>query len=89
MEEKKVEIGDPIIVRGVTLVPVIEQSLNYWYGKNPVSFFGVKQPVAIIVVSASGKRAYRASGEEVSLAQLIQEIPGIGELLEVNHDAPR
>jgi len=82
MEKKEVEIGNPVKVAGVTLIPVAEVSLNYWGGKGSNSFFGVKQPVNVVVVSPSVKRAFRITGEEVSLDQLIQEVPGIKEILE-------
>jgi uncharacterized spore protein YtfJ len=82
MEKKEVEIGNPMTIGGVTLIPVIELSLNYWHGGGRFSCFGIKQPVSVVVVSSSGKRAFRASGEEVSLDQLIQETPGIKEVLE-------
>ncbi len=82
MEKKEVEIGNPMTIAGVTLIPVIEFSLNYWHGEGRFSCFVIKQPVSIVVVSSSGKRAFRASGEEVPLGQFIQETPGIKEVLE-------
>jgi len=82
MEKKKVEIGNPVTVAGVTLIPVIKVSLNYWRSNGSVSFWGVKQPIGLVVVSSSARRAFRITGEEVPLDQLIQEVPGIKELLE-------
>jgi uncharacterized spore protein YtfJ len=82
MEKKKVIIGNPIAVGAVTLIPVAEVSLNHWCGNGSISFFGVKQPVRVIVVSPAAKRAFRITGEEVSLDQLLQEAPGIREVLE-------
>jgi hypothetical protein len=66
----------------VTLIPVTKVSLNYWRGKQGVSFFGFKQPVTVVVVSPTEKRAFRVTGEEVPLDQLIQEAPSIKEILE-------
>jgi hypothetical protein len=51
--------------------------MNRWQGKKGVSVFGTKQPVAIVIASPTGKRAFRVSGEEVPLEQLVREIPGI------------
>jgi uncharacterized spore protein YtfJ len=42
----------------------------------------MKQPVAVVAISVSGKRAFRVTGEEVSMEELIQEVPGIKETLE-------
>jgi len=82
MEKKEVKIGNPVTVAGVTLIPVVKVSLNYWRGNGSVSFFGAKQPIGVVVVSPSAKRAFRITGEEVPLDQLIQEVPGIKEVLE-------
>lgn len=82
MEEKEVEISNPVTIGEVTLIPVVSASLNYWHGKRGLFFFGVKQPLNVLVVSPSGKKALGISGEEVSLDQLIQEVPAIKDLLE-------
>lgn len=82
MEKKKIEIGSPVAVRGVTLIPVIKVSLNSWHHKSGISFFGVKQLLSVAVVSPSEKKAFRVTGEEVPLEQLIQEVPDIKELLD-------
>jgi len=82
MEKKEVGIGNPVTIAGVTLIPVTKVSLNYWHSNKGISFFSVKRPVGVIVVSPSEKRAFRISGEEVSLDELIQEVPGIKEILD-------
>lgn len=82
MEKKEVGLGIPVAVAGVTLIPVTEVLLNYWHGNGGISFFGVKQPIGVVVVSQSTKRAFRVSGEEVPLDQLIQEAPAVKEILE-------
>jgi len=82
MEKEEVEIGNPVTAAGVTLIPVIKVSLNYWRRNGSLSFFGVKQPIGMVLVSPSGKRAFRITGEEVPLDQFIQEVPGIKEVLE-------
>ena len=81
MEKKEVEIGNPVKVAGITLIPVIKVSLNYWRRNDSPSFFGAKQPIGLVVVSQSTKRAFRITGEEVPLGQFIQEVPGIKEAL--------
>ena len=82
MEKKEVEIGNPVTIGEATLIPVVELSLKYWRGGGGFSCFCTKQPASIVVVSPSGKRAFRISGEEVPLDQFIQETPGIREVLE-------
>ena len=82
MEKKEVTIGNPVAVAGVTLIPVVEVSVNYWCGRGGISFFGSSRPCSVVVVSPSGKRAFRITGEEVSSDQLMQEIPGIEEVFQ-------
>jgi len=82
MEKEEIRIEAPFAVAGVTLVPVVKAWLNCWQSKGRLSFFGIKQPVSVVVVSPQAKRAFRISGEEISLDQLTQEAPGIKEILE-------
>jgi hypothetical protein len=81
MERKEVEIGSPVTIAGITLVPVTGISLHSWRCKDGISFLGTKQPLSVVVISPSEKKAFRVSGEEVPLDELIQEVPGIKELL--------
>ena len=82
MEKEEIKIEAPFAVAGVTLVPIVKTSLNCWQGKRCLSFFGTKQPVSLVVISPQAKKAFRVSGEEISLDQLIKEVPGIKEILE-------
>jgi uncharacterized spore protein YtfJ len=61
MEEKEVEIGIPITTGQVTVIPVVESSLNYWQGGSRFSCFVTKHPVAIVVISRSWKKAFRTN----------------------------
>ncbi len=82
MEKKEVAIKNTIAITGLTIIPVVQVSLNYWLHNGGASFFGVKQPVAVIVVSQAEKRAFRITGEEVSIDQLVEEATDIKEILE-------
>jgi len=81
MEKKEVVIENPVTVAGITLVPVTQFSLNQWHGKHSRLYFGMKEPVGVVVVSPSTKRVFRITGEEISLEELITEAPGIKEVL--------
>lgn len=81
MEREKVIIGNPLTVSRVTLIPVVKMSLNCQRSGGTISFFGAKQPVDVVIASPSAKRAFRITGEEVSLDQLIQEVPDIKEVI--------
>ena len=82
MEREEIRIEAPFAIAGVTLIPVVKAWLNCWHRRGRLSFFGVKQPVSVVVVSPQARRAFRINGEEVSLDQLTKEVPGIKEILE-------
>ena len=82
MEKKEVGVDNPVIVAGVTVIPVVKLSLNYWSARNGISLLGNKQPTAVVVVSPKAKKAFRITGEEVSLDELIKEVAIIKEMLE-------
>ena len=73
MEKQEVAINDTIVIPGLTVTPVVQASVNYWSHNNGTSFFSIKEPVAVIVVSEAVKRAFRLTGEEVSIDQLLEE----------------
>ena len=81
MEGKEVAFDNPIGIAGLTIIPIVHVSLNYWSHNGGASFFSVKQPVAVIVVSPAAKRAFWITGEEVSIDQLVQEASDIKEIL--------
>ena len=82
MEKKEVAIDDPIVLDGLTIIPVVSLSLNCWHLDNFTTVCGIKNLVAFLTVSPAERKAYGASGEEVSTDQLIEELPGLKEILE-------
>ena len=82
MKKEEVRIEASVAIAGVTFIPIVKASLSCWYRKGRLSFLGTKQPVSVVVVSPQAKRAFRTSGEAVSLDQLTKEVPGIKEILD-------
>jgi len=82
MEKEKIVIETPRIFAGVTLLSIAR--CHTYCGRSEGRFFafGVKKPVSIVVLSSHGRQAFRVSGEEVSLEQLIDETPGLKKTLE-------
>jgi hypothetical protein len=80
MERKEIIIENPVAIAGVTMTPVIEVSLKHCAAQGSASIFGVKQPIVVILVSTSAKRVFRITGEEISIDQLIQELPHLKKL---------
>ncbi len=78
----KIIVDGPVSAAGQTLIPVNRVSLRRWSTRAGSAFMGIKQPLAVIVVSLKTPRAFRTSGEEVPLEELIKEAPEIKEVLE-------
>jgi uncharacterized spore protein YtfJ len=82
MEKKEVTTSNPVTAAGVTIIPVSKVIINQWHGKHGTAFYGSAEPDSIIIVTASAKRAFRVTGEEITFDQLAREIPDIRETLE-------
>ncbi|MFC1846787.1 hypothetical protein ACFLYS_01845 [Chloroflexota bacterium] len=76
--EKTVTVEKPIVIGDVTLIAVARSSLKYKSIGKGIWLFGMKLPIALVVISGSLRRAFRSTGEEVSIDQLMEEIPEIG-----------
>lgn len=82
METKEVIIESPVTAAGITIIPIASVTLNHRHSHLGISFSGSKQPVGVVVISSSAKRAFRTTGEEVSLDELLPEAPDIKRVLE-------
>ena len=81
MEEKKITAEPPITVADITIIPINKVTLYHRLIKDSTTFFYLKQPVNVVIVSQSEKRAFQMNGEEVSLEGLIKEVPNLTEML--------
>jgi len=61
MEKTEITINDPIVLDGLTIIPVVSLSLNCWHFDNFTSVCGVKNLMAFLVISPAERRAYGAS----------------------------
>lgn len=65
------------MIGDVTLVTVVRSLLKCKCSDKGIWLFGIKFPIALMVISDSSKRAFRITGEEVSIDQLLEEFPEI------------
>ena len=65
------------MIGGVTLIAVVRSLLKHKSTDKVIWLFGMKLPIALVVISDFSKRAFRTTGEEVSIDQLIEENPEI------------
>jgi hypothetical protein len=82
MEKKRVIIGSPVAIAGITLILVTKLSLSCQPSGSSIFFFGLKQPVSLVMASPSTKKAFDITGKEIPLDQLILEAPGLAGILE-------
>jgi len=76
-----ISIDTPVTVKGFTIVPVVKLSTEYSI-KGGIAVFVTKQPVATAIRSSFGEKAFRVTGEQISLQQLFDEFPEIKDKLE-------
>ena len=81
MEKQKIEIGRPVTVGNLRIIPVAEVVFKYRGRKKNVASFGLKRPVGSVVLLPDGPQAFRATGEAVSVEQLAQEFPEMKDTL--------
>lgn len=65
------------MIGGITLIVVVRSLLTSKGNEKSIWLFGIKSPIALVLISDSYKRAFRITGEEVSVEQLLEENPEI------------
>ncbi len=81
MEKKEITFTNLVTVAGLSLITVSRVKIECLHSKRGIAFWGSKQPDSIIITTPSAKRAFRITGEEVSLDQLVREIPDLAATL--------
>jgi hypothetical protein len=82
MEKETVTLEKPVILGQITIVAVSRLRLISRNYRCCRTFSGSKAPVAVVVTADSGITVYRASGQNITLEQLIQETPSVKDSLE-------
>jgi hypothetical protein len=80
MEEKKIVIDKAAAVAGLTITTVSQISVYLGSTAAGTAVMAVKQPLAMVTASPQ-KRAFRITGEEISLDELVEQYPGLKEYL--------
>jgi hypothetical protein len=81
MEEKKIFTEKPVLVAGVTIIVITENSYKCDPTAPGIRFLVTKRPVAIISISSQAIKAFYASGEDYPLDKLVEEIPDARKIL--------
>jgi hypothetical protein len=75
METQGVVIEPPLPVAGAIILPIAQVRTCFWHSAEGISAFCIKKPLYIIIIRNSAKKAFRMTGEELSLDQLKMECP--------------
>ena len=81
MGKIEIKIDTALDIHGLTLIPVIEISLQYRYFNNSLSFFYSRSPVIVLVITEGTAKAYHISGTELPLQELYWLIPDLAEIV--------
>lgn len=82
MKRKRIIIGNPAEINGITIIPIISLSAHCNILDRSLSFFGSINPQYIVIVNSDETKAFTTNGEDVSLGQLTKELPDLGLILD-------
>jgi len=82
LEIEKVSAGQCITVEEITLLPITQTSISCQTVNSGIICSGSKNLLGIVVISPKWKGAINVAGEEVPVAQYMEQVPEIKELLQ-------
>ena len=82
MEIEKMSAGKCITVGEITLLPITKTSINCQTANSGIICSGSKNLVGIVVISPKWKGAINVAGEEVPVAQYMEQVPEVKEILQ-------
>ena len=82
METGREVVGAPVAFDSVTIVPVARSARHCRGDGHGLICFGSIVPVTVIVVSDGKKRAFRATGEEIPVEEVLMNVDGVKEVLD-------
>ncbi len=81
MEKVEASVEGLVAVAGVSIVPIARVAVKYYQTKSGSSFYGIKRPVAVVLVSGSKRKAILSDGTTISVTKLIKLFPEIKDSL--------
>jgi len=85
MEKKEVTVINPVAVGAITVIPVATVTTEFRHGRRGTACSGSIRPESVVIVMPSGNRAFRITGEEIALEELVMEQPGVAAVLDGLH----
>lgn len=85
MEKKEVTVINSVTIGTITVIPVATVTTECRHGRRGTAYTGSVRPESVVIVMPSGNRAFRITGEEIGLEELIKERPGVATVLDGLH----
>lgn len=82
MAKKEVTIIKPVAFGSITVIPVVKVTVDGWNGKSGSVLSGSIQPESIVIATPLTQKAFRITGEEVTLDRIAEEFSDIIPFLE-------
>ncbi len=81
MEKKELTIEGPVTAGNARVYVAAETRITCDSVGDRLMCSAARVPTYILIVSDAGKKAFTADGEEVAMERLMEDVPGIEELL--------
>lgn len=85
MNRRALAAEEPLCVGEITLIPVAEVRSSSFVRNDGWAFVGTKRAEAVVAVGPWGVIALDISGKEAPLDELLEEVPGLVELVAWAH----
>lgn len=82
MEKDKIYAELPAIVPGATIIPIVKVTSDYRDKIHAISYFGLKRPIGVIVISPTYTKSFRINGEEAPLDDFIKQVPDLETIMQ-------
>jgi uncharacterized spore protein YtfJ len=77
----KVQMGKPITLTGITLVPIEKVAVGNHRLGQVFWLYGSKDPLAVLVCDGDGVRVLSIQEPQFTLAELARKVPGLASAL--------
>jgi uncharacterized spore protein YtfJ len=81
MAQKKIVIEAPVNIGDLTIIPVVELSINHYNSHFGIYFFAYKNPVAVVIINGKEKELLLVDATYRSVDKLLAKVPQLSTIL--------